>query len=91
MGSVCLTCGQGTMEPKRGTFRFDPPPNIPGGTIESENAEWRECTECGEQNPGENWIAASTMRRHRLGLLSPAEIRKSASRIGLSQRPWPNG
>ena len=86
MGSVCLTCGQGTMEPKRGTFRFDPPPNIPGGTIEIENAEWRECTECGEQILGRELDRRlDDAARHRLGLLSPAEIKEIRERIGLSQ------
>ncbi|NLG42184.1 MAG: type II toxin-antitoxin system MqsA family antitoxin [Phycisphaerae bacterium] len=86
MGSVCLTCGRGTMEPKRGTFRFDPPPNIPGGTIEIENAEWRECTECGEQILGRELDRRlDDAARHRLGLLSPAEIKEIRERIGLSQ------
>jgi len=37
------------MRERSGTFRFEPPPNIPGGTITIENATWRECDGCGEQ------------------------------------------
>lgn len=33
----------------RGEFRFDPPPNIQGGVMIIEDAEWEECDACGER------------------------------------------
>ena len=32
----------------QGTFKFDPPSNVPGGTIYIKNARWEECDNCGE-------------------------------------------
>lgn len=45
----CYTCGKKLVTTKSGTFNFEPPPNIPGGTIVVENATWRECAGCGQQ------------------------------------------
>jgi len=36
------------MNAKHGQFQFDPPPNIPGGTMIIEDADWYECSKCGE-------------------------------------------
>lgn len=36
------------MEWKCGTFCFDPPPNVYGYTIRIPNAQWRQCSSCGE-------------------------------------------
>jgi predicted RNA-binding Zn-ribbon protein involved in translation (DUF1610 family) len=36
------------MEPKTGTYTFNPPPNVPGGPIVVENSGWQECPACGE-------------------------------------------
>jgi YgiT-type zinc finger domain-containing protein len=44
----CPLCGNYTIEEKRGEFRFEPPPNIPGGTIIIADATWQECSQCGE-------------------------------------------
>jgi YgiT-type zinc finger domain-containing protein len=44
----CPLCGANAMEEKRGEYRFDPPPNIAGGTIVITDATWRECSKCGE-------------------------------------------
>ena len=45
---VCFNCG-GKMEERHGEYHFDPPPNIPGGTMVVPDATWMECEECGEQ------------------------------------------
>ena len=49
----------------RGTFYFDPPPNIPRGALVIDNAEWRECTKCGER-----------IIPHKLDLALDAEAKK---------------
>jgi YgiT-type zinc finger domain-containing protein len=45
---TCPLCGEPTLEEKRGVYRFDPPPKIPGGTIVIADAEWQGCAACGE-------------------------------------------
>ena len=45
----CPICGEMALEDRRGEFRFDPPPNIPGGVIIIPDARWQECVACGEQ------------------------------------------
>lgn len=47
--TLCHTCGHRTMIDRHGTFRFEPPPTIPGGPIFIPNSTWRECATCGEQ------------------------------------------
>jgi len=45
----CPICGSQTLKSRRGKFRFDPPLNVPGGTIWVQNAKWEECSTCNEQ------------------------------------------
>jgi hypothetical protein len=37
------------MELRQGEYRFEPPANIPGGTMIIKDAEWLECPNCHEQ------------------------------------------
>jgi hypothetical protein len=46
---TCYSCGSERVEEKSGTYRFDLPPNIPGGTVVIADAAWRECDNCGWQ------------------------------------------
>jgi HTH-type transcriptional regulator/antitoxin MqsA len=86
MENPCLSCGRGPIEEKRGTFRFEPPPNIPGGVVEIPNAVWRECAACGEQIIGHELDRAiDDQARRRQGLLTPAEIKAVREQTGLSQ------
>jgi YgiT-type zinc finger domain-containing protein len=48
MKKTCHNCGS-TMEERYGTYRFEPPPNIPSGTMVIPDATWLECENCGEQ------------------------------------------
>lgn len=74
------------MEERTGTFRFDPPSNIPGGTIEIQDAQWRQCSQCGEKLiPHALDQALDNSVRKRRGLLTPAEIKRVRERTGLSQ------
>jgi len=41
----CPDCG-GNLVEKKGTYRFMPPSNIPGGMMIVPNAVWLECKEC---------------------------------------------
>lgn len=83
--NICPLCGSNTLEQKGGQFRFDPPDNIPGGTIVIEGATWEACAACGEQIlPDELSKAIDAERYRRLGLLTPAEIKKVREKTGLS-------
>lgn len=86
MAGKCFACGKEAMQDRAGTFRFEPPPNVPGGPLVIENAEWRECGECGERViPHALHKALEAEVRRRQGLLTPAEIKAVRERTGLSQ------
>ncbi len=81
----CPLCGSPTLEPKHGSYRFEPPANIPGGTMIISNATWDACTSCGEVIlPDELTKAIEAEQYRRLGLLTPAEIRQVRHKTGLS-------
>ena len=64
------------MEERSGSYRFEPPANIPGGLIVVPNATWLECENCGEQLlPAalDNALQEQSIKRQ--GLLLPAEIK----------------
>lgn len=44
----CPICGELTLDEQCGTYRFDPPPNIPGGTMVITQTTWEHCSSCGE-------------------------------------------
>ena len=46
---LCYTCGKKKVEELTGTFYWEPPPNIPGGTMVIPNSTWYECHHCGQQ------------------------------------------
>ncbi len=86
MPKQCFNCGSERMEERHGTYRFDPPPNIPGGTMTIPDATWIECDNCGEQ-----MIPAALNRKLeelsilRQGLLLPAQIKAIREKLGLTQ------
>lgn len=87
MGETCFICGNETLEVKSGEFRFEPPENIPGGTILIEDAQWEECISCHERVlPPELLSQLDEVRYQRLGLLKPEEIRAVRQRAGLTQK-----
>ena len=45
---ICRECDN-IMEECNGTFYFNPPPNIPGGTMIVNNATWLRCVCCKEE------------------------------------------
>lgn len=45
----CPICGSDTLETKIGEFRFNPPDNIPGGTMLVPDTTWDACSNCGEE------------------------------------------
>ena len=45
----CPLCGSQTLERKQGEYRFEPPANVPGGTMVVPEATWDACTSCGEE------------------------------------------
>lgn len=86
MVGKCLACGEEAMDDQRGVFRFDPPANVPGGTMIIEGAEWRECTRCGERViPHALHKRLEDEARRRQGLLTPAEIKAVREKTGLTQ------
>ncbi len=81
----CPLCGNQTLEHKHGEYRFEPPQNIPGGTMIIANATWDACTRCGEEIlPDELTKAIEAEQYRRLGLLPPSEIRQVRQKTGLS-------
>lgn len=84
-GTTCPLCGEAKMRTMHGEFRFDPPPNIPGGTMIITNATWQSCAACGESIiPHDLDQAIDRERYRRLGLLLPEEIRHVREKTGLS-------
>jgi len=86
MTTKCSICGKEALDNRRGKYSFDPPPNIPGGAIVIDNAQWEECTACGERIASiELEEALERERYRRLGLLTPEEILQIRKRVGLTQ------
>jgi len=86
MATKCPICGKETLERRRGEFRFDPPENVPGGTMILSDATWEECSACGEQilSPELN-ARVEREAGKRWGLLQPEEIKDIRARLGLTQ------
>ncbi|MDP6636992.1 MAG: type II toxin-antitoxin system MqsA family antitoxin [Phycisphaerae bacterium] len=86
MAKECPICGERTLELRTGEFRFDPPANIPGGTMLIQDTAWEECTACGEQLlPPELDNALEAEQYKRIGLLGPDKIKDARERAGLTQ------
>jgi HTH-type transcriptional regulator/antitoxin MqsA len=86
MATKCPICGKEALENRRGKYSFDPPPNVPGGAIVIDDAQWEECTACGERIASiELEEALERERYRRLGLLTPNEILQIRKRVGLTQ------
>jgi putative zinc finger/helix-turn-helix YgiT family protein len=86
MKKECPTCGATALVEKTGEFRFEPPANIPGGTIIVPNSKWEECEACGETLLSPELLGKLDKQRYaRLGLLTPAEIRAIRENAGLTQ------
>jgi putative zinc finger/helix-turn-helix YgiT family protein len=84
-GTTCPLCGQAGMHEMHGEFRFEPPPELPGGTIAIANATWQHCDHCGDNIiPHELDQRIDRERYRRLGLLLPEEIRHVREKTGLS-------
>lgn len=85
MKKICHNCGS-TMEERHGTYRFEPPSNIPGGTMIIPNASWLECENCGEQLLSaalDSKLEELSMVRQ--GLLLPTQIKAIREKLGLTQ------
>lgn len=81
----CFNCGS-AMQERAGTYRFEPPDNIPGGTIAVPNATWLECENCGEQLlPAELDEKLQSLSIQRQGLLLPGQIKAVREKLGLTQ------
>jgi putative zinc finger/helix-turn-helix YgiT family protein len=86
MATKCPICGAEALEPRHGEFRLDPPASIPGGVIIVPDADWLECSACGEQILGSGLNEAIELVTYdRLGLLRPKEIEAIRLRMGLTQ------
>ena len=86
MKKECPICGAMALVEKIGEFRFEPPSNIPGGTITIADSTWEECEVCQEVILPPELIEHLEQQRYaRLGLLSPAEIHAIRTKAGLTQ------
>ncbi len=82
----CAICGNDELVEKHGTFVFGWPPGFVEATSQFPDATWSECPCCDEQMLPPELIARIEAERYRLeGLLSPTEVRKARTRVGLSQ------
>jgi putative zinc finger/helix-turn-helix YgiT family protein len=78
-------CSANAIEEKHGEYRFDLPPNIPGGTIVVADAAWQECRQCGEAILSHELDKAIDLEAiKRQGMLLPEEIRQVRQQTGLS-------
>ena len=86
MANTCPICGKQALVRRSGEYRFEPPDNIPGGTIVISEAKWEECKNCNETILSEELeLSLEKERYKRLGLLSPEEIHEIRLRTGLNQ------
>ncbi len=86
MAQECPICSGACLEERQGEFRFDPPKDIPGGTIIVPNTTWEECSGCHERIlPPALQQAIENECRRRLGRLTPEQVRAVRERTGLSQ------
>ena len=74
------------MEQRHGTYRFEPPANIPGGTMIVPDATWLECENCGQQMlPVALNRKLEELSMSRQGLLLPTQIKAIREKLGLTQ------
>jgi putative zinc finger/helix-turn-helix YgiT family protein len=65
---------------------MEAPANLEGGTLIVPNAQWEECTHCGQIVLGYALVkAVERLSRQRQGLLLPEEIKTIRERAGLTQ------
>lgn len=82
----CYKCGDNFVE-KRGTYRFSPPGNIPGGEMLIDNSSWIECEKCGTQMiPYDLNKKLEDLSMIRLGLLLPNQIFEIRNNLKISQK-----
>ena len=81
----CPLCAEGTLQIHQGSYSFEPPENVPGGTITIDGTEWFGCDSCNEEIiPDALSKALGAVRYKRLGLLAPEQIRAVRQRTGLT-------
>jgi putative zinc finger/helix-turn-helix YgiT family protein len=81
----CPMCDNASLQIMHGEFHFEPPPNIPGGTMVIPDATWEHCSACGEDILCHELDQALDRERYRrLGLLASEEIRRVREKTGLS-------
>lgn len=84
-GKKCPFCGKESFRCNQGEYRFEPPPNIPGGEFVIPDAIWHSCSDCGKEILPHTLIKAIELERcKRLGRLTPDEIREVRQKTGLS-------
>lgn len=85
MKTTCPICGHDERETMHGIFSMEVPSNVPGGAIEIADATWEHCNACGEDFIADELSKAiERVQYHRLGLLSPEQIRQVREKTGLS-------
>lgn len=76
----CPLCGNELFKKQQGSYSFEPPDNIPGGTITINDAEWFACDRCDEEIiPDTLSKALDAVRKQRLGLLPPEQSGKAST------------
>lgn len=68
----CPICSNQTLEHKHGEYRFEPPQNMPGGTMIIRDASWDACSSYGEDILSDELTKAiEAERNRRLRLRTP--------------------
>ena len=76
---VCPMCGDPALVRMHGEFGFEPPANVPGGSIVVADARWTHCESCGEDFiPDALDAALDVERQRRLGLAADAAQKSPA-------------
>lgn len=82
----CDECGRMTLEQRHGDFEFHWPESFSMHTAVFRNADWLECTSCGQREVPPALAERIEARRYRLeGLTAPDEIRAVRERLELNQ------
>jgi hypothetical protein len=71
---VCPVCGEPTLLEKRGEYRMELPPTLPGGFVVIPDTSWLHCDSCGEDILSAELERAIQKRGRECQASSPARI-----------------
>ena len=82
----CASCGDMTLDDRHGDFSHAWPEELSREPSIFRNADWRECHNCGALLLSPSLIERIEAKRYKIaGLLTPAEIKATRTRLDLTQ------